>query len=157
MHPDAQLLGSLPLRGQQIAAVCREDVVMVEDRGAAVLHQLAHGGQGCQALSLLGQVLPDLVERHQPVEELQVLDLRQIAGEDLVQVMVRVDKTRIGDHSGRVYGAVRLDVQTGTDLPDDPVLAQQVHMLRHGIRRVAGDDSVNISDKQCSHNISSLL
>ena len=37
------------LRAEQVAGVLREDVVVVEAGGAAVLHQLAHAGEGGEA------------------------------------------------------------------------------------------------------------
>ena len=131
MHPDAQLLSCLPLCFQQVAPACGEYIMMVENGGATIFHQFTHGSQGSQIFCFLCQVLPDFIESDQPVEELQVLDFRQVAGEDLIQVMVRVDKARIGDHARSVDHAVCLHIQVRTDLCYQPVFAQQVDLLRH--------------------------
>ena len=105
--------------------------MMVKDGGAPIFHQLAHGGQGSQIFCLFCQVLPDFIERDQPVEELQVLDLRQVAGEDLIQMMVRIDKARISDHARAVDHTVCLHIQAWPDLCDQPVFTQHVCLSGH--------------------------
>ena len=79
IHTDAQLVGGGKLRADQIAGVGREDIVMVKAGGAAVLHQLTHAGQTAQADHIVVKILPDLIQRSQPVKQLHVLHLRQVA------------------------------------------------------------------------------
>ena len=99
-HADAQLLRGGELGADQVPAAGREDIVVVKAGGAAVLHQLSHAGEGAQAHRLLVQSLPDLVEGGEPVEELQVLHLGQIPGEDLIEVVVGVDQAGIAPAAG---------------------------------------------------------
>ena len=59
----------------------RENVMVVKAGGAAVFHQFPHAGDGAVADHPAVQILPDLVQGLQPVEQLQILYLRQIAAE----------------------------------------------------------------------------
>ncbi len=66
----------------------RENVMVVEAGGATVFHQLPHAGDGAVVDHPAVQILPDLVQGLQPVEQLQILHLGQIAAEGLVQVVM---------------------------------------------------------------------
>ena len=72
--------------------------MVVEAGGAAVLHQLAHAGETGQADHIRVQVFQYLVQRPEPVEQLHVLYLGQVAGEHLIQVVVGVHQTGIAEH-----------------------------------------------------------
>ena len=85
------------------------------------------------------QILPDLVQGPQPVEQLQILHLRQIAAEGLVQVVMGVDEAGIDDATGGVDDFLRL-LFLRADVGDDAVLHQQIAVGVHGVAGVAGDD-----------------
>ena len=147
VHTDAQLVRGAELRAEQVAGVLREDVVMVEAGRAAVLHQLAHAGEGGETDDFGVEVLPDLVERLEPVEQLHVLHLGEVAGEDLIEVMVRVDQTGVAEHMARVDGFVGLAVEFHADLLDEAVLGVKVDVFVHGVGAVAGDERADIFDE----------
>ena len=147
VHTDAQLVRGAELRAEQVAGVLREDVVMVEAGRAAVLHQLAHAGEGGETDDLGVEVLPDLIERLEPVEQLHVLHLGEVAGEDLIEVMVRVDQTGVAEHMARVDGFVGLAVEFRADLLDEAVLGVKVDVFVHGVGAVAGDERADVFDE----------
>ena len=106
-HSDPQLLRRGKLRSQQVARSRREYIVVVKAGGAAVLEQFAHAGEGGQADHLGIQILPDLIQGRQPVEQLHILHLRQIAGEGLIEVVMGVHQTGIAPVMGTVDHSVR--------------------------------------------------
>ena len=151
MHPDAKLRGRFKLRADQIACARGEDVVMVKAGRAAVLHEFAHARQARQAHDVGIEVFPDLIERLQPVEQLHILHLRQIAGELLVEMMVRVDQPRIAEHMARVQYLLRGLFQLRADGADDAVLSVEVDIFIYGILLVAGDEGFDIADQKSLH------
>ena len=148
---DAQGLRRGELGPQQIPAAPGEDIVVVEAGGAAVLHQLPHPGEGGEPHQLRVQVLPDFVEGPEPVEELQILDRRQIPGELLIQVVVGVDEPRIAEHLRAVQHLVGLLGQPLADGGDHPVLRQQVDPLVHPVVLVAAHQPADALQKNGSH------
>jgi len=120
---------------------------MVKAGRAAVLHEFAHARQARQAHDVGIEVFPDLIERLQPVEQLHILHLRQIAGELLVEMMVRVDQPRIAEHMARVDGFVGLAVEFHADLLDEAVLGVKVDVFVYGVGAVAGDERADIFDE----------
>ena len=52
---------------------------MIEAGRAAVLHKLAHAAQRGKAHNVRIEIFPDLIQRLEPVKQLHVLHLRQIA------------------------------------------------------------------------------
>ena len=140
VHPDAQILRGGELCVQQpLRLPLRENVMVVEAGGAAVFHQLPHAGDGAVVDHLTVQILPDLVQGLQPVEQLQILYLRQIAAEGLVQVVMGVDEAGVDDATGGVDDLLRL-LFLRADVGDDAVLHQQIAVGVHGVAGVAGDD-----------------
>ena len=124
VHPDAQILRGGELCVQQpLRLPLRENVVVVEAGGAAVFHQLSHAGDGAVVDHLTVQILPDLVQGLQPVEQLQILYLGQIAAEGLVQVVMGVDEAGIDDAPGGVDDLLRL-LFLRADVGDNAVLHQ---------------------------------
>ncbi len=63
-------------------------------------------------------IFPDLVEGFEPVEQLHVLHLREVAGEHLIQVVVGVHQTGIAQHMAGVDGFVGLAVEFRADLDE---------------------------------------
>ena len=151
MHPHTKLRRGLELRPDQIARADREDIVVVKAGRAAVLHEFAHARQARQADDLRVEIFPDLIERFQPVEQLHVLHLRQIAGKLLVQMMVRVDKARIAQHMAGVQHLVGLPVKLRADGADDAVLSVEVDIFIYCILLVAGDEGFDIADQKSLH------
>ena len=108
--PDADLGGGPELGLDEPRDAPREDVVVVEDGGAARERELGDAGSRGGVDHLLVDPRPDRVERAQPGEEVGVL--RPGAGEGLVEVVVGVDEARCDDRAvevfagpGRVAGA----------------------------------------------------
>ena len=125
--------------------------MVVKAGGAAVLHQFAHAGQAGQANYILIQVFPDLIQGLQPVEQLHVLHLRQIAGEYLIEVVVGVDQTGVAQHMAAVDDLVGADVQRRADGLDEAVLAVDIRVLQYAVFVVAGDQLVNVLNEQGGH------
>ena len=128
-----------------------EHIVVVEAGGAAVLHQLAHAGEGGETDDVLVQIFPDLVEGFEPVEQLHILHLREVAGEHLIQVVVGVHQTGVAQHMVGVDGSVGGNVQMGADLTDEAVLAVEVHVLQQLVLIVAGHQIADAADQQACH------
>ena len=126
---------------------------MVEAGRAAVLHQLAKACERGKTDHVLIEVFPDLIERPEPVKQLHVLYLRQVAGEDLVEVVMRVDKAGIAEHMARVDHFVRLLRQVVADRANEAVLGVEVNVLVNGIVFVAGDERADISNEQSRHGV----
>ena len=99
MHPGAEYFCCLPLCRQQVTAVFRKDIMMVKDGRTAVLHQFADSDKRGEADGVFVQILPHLVQSGEPVEQLHVLNLRQVPREDLVEMMVRVHQPRVAKHA----------------------------------------------------------
>ena len=121
-----------------------------------MLHQLAHAGETGQPDHILVQVFPDLIQGLQPVEQLHVLHLRQIAGEYLIEVVMGVDQTGVAQHMAAVDDLVGADVQRRADGLDEAVLAVDIRVLQYAVFVVAGDQLVNVLNEQGGHGNSSL-
>ena len=140
VHPDAQILRGGELCVQQpLRLPLWENVMVVKAGGAAVFHQLPHAGDGAVVDHPAVQILPDLVQGLQPVEQLQILHLRQVTAEGLVQMVMGVDEAGIDDAPGGVDDLLRL-LFLRADVGDDAVLHQQIAVGVHGVAGVAGDD-----------------
>ena len=130
--------------------------MVVKAGGAAMFHQLAHAGQAGQPDHILIQVFPDLIQGLQPVEQLHVLHLRQIAGEYLIEVVMGVDQTGVAQHMAAVDDLVGADVQRRTDSLDKAILTVKVCVMQYAVFVVAGDQLVNVLNEQGGHGNSSL-
>ena len=124
---------------------------MIKAGGAAVFHQLAHAGQGGIADDGLVQILPDLIERFQPVEKLHVLHLRQVAGELLVQMVVCIDQAGVAQQVGAVQLALRLLRQICADGGNSPALTVEINAVKQLVTVVAGDKGGNITNHKRGH------
>ena len=121
---------------------------MVKAGGAAVLEQLSHAHQGGKPHDLGIQPLPDFIERRQPVEQLQILYLGQVAGKNLIEMVMRVDEARIAPQMAAVQlrlGGMR---QIRSQGPNPSVFAVKIHIPQHLIAVVAGDYRVQMADQQ---------
>ena len=155
MHADSELRRGSKLRADEVARARREDVVMVEAGCAAVLHEFSHARQARQADDVGVKVFPDFIERLEPVEQLHVLHLRQVAGELLVQMMVRVDQTWIAEHVARVNGLIGGLVEIWADGADDAVFCVEVDVFIHAVFLVARDEACDILNEKCFHGCAS--
>ena len=127
---------------------------MIKAGGAAVAHELPHGGQGGEKDRVPVEILPYLVEGFEPVEELHALDLAEAPGEILIQVMMGVDEAGIEEHPGAVEGLIR-HLVLGADPLDQPVPEPNVRIPVHPIRPVAGNHGVHVL-QQRAHSPTSL-
>ena len=152
VHTDAQLVRGAELHAEQVAGVLREDVVMVEAGRAAVLHQLAETRERGETDDILVEIFPDLIERPEPVEKLHILHFRQVAREDLIEMMVRVHKPRIAEHMARVDGLLRLLRKVVANRANEAVLSVEVDVFVDRIVIVAGDERADISNEQSRHS-----
>ena len=118
VHTDAQFISGGKLGAQQVAGVGGEHIVVVKAGGASVLHQLAHARQRGQADDFAVQDFPYLIEGFQPVKQFHILHLGQVAGKDLIQMMVGVHQAGIAQHVGAVNSAVGLGIEVRTDFFD---------------------------------------
>ena len=117
-----------------------------------VLHQLAETRERGETDDILVEIFPDLIERPEPVEKLHILHFRQVAGKDLVEMMVRVHKPRIAEHMARVDGLLRLLRKVVADRANEAVLSVEVNILVDCIVIVAGDERADISNEQSRHS-----
>ena len=153
-HPHPQVPGGGELGPQQVPGSAGKDVVVVKDGGASGFQQLAHAHDGAVVNRLAVQILPNLVQRPQPVKELHILHLGQIPAEGLVEMMVGVDEPRINNTSGGVQGLVRLPLFRA-HISDEAVLEQEVCVFQHGIGAVAGDNGGSAANQKTAHSKSS--
>ena len=121
-----------------------------------MLHQLPHAGERRKADYILIQIFPDFIQGFQPVKQLHVLDLGQIAGKDLIEMVMGVDQTGVAEHMGAINGFAGGDIQLWPDGADEAILAIQVGMLQHLILVVAGDKIAHIANEQGIHTCSSF-
>lgn len=125
---------------------------MVEAGRAAVLHQLAKARERREADDVLVEVFPDLIERFEPVEELHVLYFRQVAGKDLIEMMVRVDKAGVAEHVARVNYLFRLLRQFFTDRADESILSIQIDVFINRVRVITRHQRTNVLNEQSRHS-----
>ena len=102
--PRPELTRGLHLGLEDPLASAREDVVVVEDRRAAGQRELREPRARRRVLRLGVDPRPHRVELAQPGEQVRLLG--PCAREGLVEVMVRVDKTRENDVIGEVQDFV---------------------------------------------------
>ena len=113
-----------------------------------MLEQFSHTHQGGKPHDLGVQPLPDFIKRRQPVEQLQILHLGQVSGENLIEMVMRVDETRIAPQMAAVQlrlGGMR---QIRPQGPNPSVFAVKIHIPQHLIAVVAGDHRVQMADQQ---------
>ena len=151
VEPDAQLPGGPELGGDQVPRPGGKDVVVVKAGGAPRFQQLPHAGEGGAGHHLLVQVLPHLVQGHQPGEELHPLHLWQVAGENLVEVVVGVDEAGVDHHVPGVDHLVGL-VALRADGGDDAVPDEEIGVVVEPVPEVAGDNIPGVFDQQGRHN-----
>jgi hypothetical protein len=146
VEPQPDAARGLDLGGQHVAAVAREDVVVVGGRGAAGLGQPAEAGRRRGVHRLGVDPGPDRVQLDQPLEQRRVL--RQPAGHPLVQVVVGVDQARREQAAGAVHVVVRQAARGRPSADRGDVLAVHDHMPGGvlGASRVDGRDGRAVDD-----------
>ena len=140
MEPQADLAGGLDLDGEQVAAVAREEVVMVGGGAAARARERGEAGAGGGALDLLVDVGPHRVELLQPLEQRRLLG--EPARGPLVEVVVAVDEAGRGEHAAAVDADVAVLPlrRAGADLVDEAVAHDDVAVGVLGRVGVDGGD-----------------
>jgi hypothetical protein len=145
VEPRAHAQRHLDLHVQELLGrAAREYIEVVRGGGAAGQQQLADPHARADLDGLGVQLAPDFVEPHQPVEQLGVLHGRDVAGQRLVQVVVRVDEAGI-DHAagGLDHAGAGGRAQRRPHGGDAAALQQHVHpverllAVHHGHQRVA--------------------
>ena len=155
MEAHAQAFRGPELGGYKVSSVLGKDVMVVEAGGAAVLHQLCHAYLGAEQHHILIQVFPDLIQGLQPVEQLHVLDLRQIAGEYLVKMMMGVDQTGETEHAGGVDLFIHRVIHISADGTDYAVPYIDGGVTPKHVALVTGNDGVRVLYQQGAHSFSS--
>ena len=121
--------------------------MVVKACGAAVFHQLAYAGLAGQADDVRVEVLPDLIERLQPVEQLHILHLRQVPRKLLIEVVVRVHEAGIAQHVPPREDDVRCFAEIRADGPDDAVFRIEVDILQDPVIAVTGHQLRDVLDQ----------
>ena len=116
-----------------------------------MLEKLAHASEGAEADHVPVQPLPNLIQGGKPVKELQVLYLGQIAGKDLVEMVMGVDEPWIAPEMASVNHSVGGILQTGADVRNPAVLTKKVHLVDDGITIIACHQGMEIFDQQSGH------
>lgn len=129
---------------------------MVKAGGTAVLHQLSHAGEGGEADRIGVQVLPNFIQGGEPVEQLHVLNLGQVPGKDLVEMVVGIHQAGIAPVMGAVDDGVGGLGQMGTNGADKAVLTVNVNAVENIVSIVAGDEGIQIFQQQGGHGTTLL-
>ena len=129
-EPAAELAGRLHLGLDEAGAAAREDVVVVEDGGAAREHQLGDPGPRRRVLGLGVDPRPGRVELDEPLEQRRLLGSG--ARERLVEVVVGVDEAGRDESAAEPRALVRVRLGAGPDRGDEAVLEEDpaVRVLR---------------------------
>ena len=146
MEADAEAARLVELHVQELArSRPREHVEMVGRRRASAEEQFAEGDLGADADGFGGEAAPDLVEPGEPVEQLGVLDARQVARQGLIEVVMSVDEARVGHAPAAVQhtGDGRRG-QRGADGLDASVRQHDVHIVQHAVFAVHRDERVDV-------------
>ena len=122
-----------------------------------MFEQFAHAGEGGQADDAAVQALPDLIEGGEPVEQLHVLDLGQVPGKDLVEVMVGVHKAGIAPAVAGIKDGIGCLGKAGADGTDEAVFAVEVYAMEDLVGAVTGDEGLDIFQQQSGHGKRSFL
>ena len=130
--------------------------MMVKAGGTAVLHQLSHTGKTGQADHILVQILPNLIQSFQPVEQLHILHLRQVAGEHLIEMVVGIDQAGIAQHMAGVESLIGGNIQRRTDGFDEAVLTVQIDVGQQTVVIITGDQLGNMFDQKGRHTVFSF-
>ena len=150
-HSNAQRIRGGELCLQKIPASCREDIVVVKAGGASIFQQLPHTGKGGKANYLPVQVFPYLIQGGEPVKKLHILHLRQVSGEDLIEVMVGVHQTGIAPEMVAVNNGIGGLRQMGTNGLNQIVLAEKIHILENTVLAVTAHQCTDIFYQQSRH------
>ena len=121
-----------------------------------MLHHLSHGGERGVADHPKIQILPDLIESPEPVEQLQILHLRQVPGKTLVEMVMGIDKTRVAEHPGAVDDLIGGSAEPGAHGADEAVVTEDVCVLPEAVAVVTGDDGADVFQQQGCHETSLL-
>ena len=111
VHSDPERICRSNLRTEQIAAVLREHIMMIEACCTTVTHQFRHACTGAQIYRLFVQIFPDAVKRFQPIKQFEVLNFAEIPRKILVQVVMYIDQPGINNHAFAVVFPIRCPIQ----------------------------------------------
>ena len=149
MHTNAEDLCGFKLRCQKVSGSLWKYIMVIEARRTAVSHQLGHSGAGAQKDGVFVEILPDAVQRFEPVEQLVILHLAEISGKVLIQMMMYVDKSRVNDHIGAIIFFVRFTIKPSD--PDDlTVLKPEIRMTENTVEYITGYDRIDVF-QSCQH------
>jgi hypothetical protein len=149
VEADADRARGVDLDAQQVARVAGEDVVVVGRRRAPRPRELGEPGARRGGDGRVVDVLPDRVERDEPLEQRRLL--RVAARGVLVEVVVAVDEAGRGQASGGVdaaRGALAVGQRRGAraDGDDAVVLDDEVAVGDLAARGVDGRDRAALDD-----------
>ena len=125
--------GRVDLGAEQVAAVVREDVVVVGGRRAAGLRQPGQGAGGRGPGDVGVEPAPDRVERGQPLEQRAVDG--EAAGHPLVEVVVGVDEARRDQAAAAVDPAALTCSSGARPAPTAMILLSSTHDVPAGVLR----------------------
>jgi hypothetical protein len=153
-EPDAKLGGGRDLV-IDLAAVL-EHIGVVEHRRAAGSGQLGAADQHRGARVFRRPARPNAIVRFEPGKQVGVLPGRQVAGENLVEMMVTVDEAGKQDMPPQIeheVGALR-EFGGRTNILDHAVACEQAGIPQFAPLPVHRHDHVGILREQCAHLIS---
>ena len=138
------------------AAAVRPQVRVVGGRRAARQQQLGarHGGRAAQGFGR--QARPDRIERHEPIEQFDVLGAGNGAGQRLIEVMMGIDQSRDDDAAARVDDAVGFARQFGgrAERFDRAVAHEDRGVAQHAVVIVERLDVRGVANQQRGHLVS---
>ena len=136
-----------------------EHVGVIEDRRAARQRELGQPNQRAPVGGLRGPLGPDLVVGPQPGEQVDVLAQREVAGEGLVEVVVRVDHPGQHDLAAQVEDRVGLrgEILRRTDRSDHAVLHQDCAVGYFAALVVHGDEDLCVAREEGGHGTAPFI
>jgi hypothetical protein len=137
------------------AVAVLEQIAVVEHGGAARQREFGQADQRAGARGLGVDAGPRAIKRLQPGKEIVVLRARKVAGQGLVEVVVRVDEARQDDLAAEVEHRVgrRRQLRRRTDLPDDAVDRIEAGALQLAALAIHGDEDIGVLGEQGRHAV----
>ena len=130
--------------------------ILIHTCCAAVFGEFPHAGQCAVINAVFVKGAPNFVERDEPVEQLHILHLGQIACKCLIQMMMRVDQPGVNIAPARINHMISVFFLL-SDILNHMVVNQNTSVVNNRVILVNRDDCLCVFNPCCGHDCSSLL